>query len=308
MLVHRSTVGVVVQAPAKLNLFFEVLGKRRDGYHEIETLMVPIGLFDTLSFEDDSSGQIVLECRGACRRSAALDNVASPKASPDTLPVDDRNLVVRAVDLLRRQAAVRRGARLRLAKRIPIAAGLGGGSSDAAAALVAANEGWRLGRPRSELIKLAAELGSDVPFFFSDGPAVCRGRGERVKPIAGVGSMTFVVVQPPEGLATADVYQRCVAASKPRHVDPILQALRRRDSAKVGRLLFNRLQPAARSLSVWVRKLEDALSREDCLGYLMSGSGTCYFALCRHMRHARRMARRLQAAGIGTAYAVRDSR
>ncbi len=193
-------------------------------------------------------------------------------------------------------------------KRIPIAAGLGGGSSDAAAALVAANLGWHLGWPRSELEKLAAELGSDIPFFLHNGPAVCRGRGERIEPIAAVGSMAFVVVRPPEGLSTAAVYRNCRISNKPRHIDPIVRVFEEGSWAELGRLLFNRLQLPARELSAWIRILEDALSREDCLGHLMSGSGTCYFGLCRHMCHARRMAGRLQAAGIGTAYAVRASR
>ncbi|MBN1590675.1 MAG: 4-(cytidine 5'-diphospho)-2-C-methyl-D-erythritol kinase [Pirellulales bacterium] len=308
MLVHRSTVGVVVQAPAKLNLFFEVLGKRRDGYHEIETLMVPIGLSDTLSFEEDSGGQIVFECLGTCPEDATVGVPAIRETNPTTLPVGDENLVVRAVDLIRRRAGVECGAKLRLVKRIPIAAGLGGGSSDAAAALVAANEAWQLGWPRSDLGQLAAELGSDVPFFLADGAAVCRGRGERIEPIETLGTMAFVVVRPPEGLSTAAVYQRCEVPEKPKHVDPILQFLQRGDWVRVGRLLFNRLQPVARELSVWICKLEDALGREDCLGHLMSGSGTCYFGLCRHMRHARRVARRLRAIGVGTTYAVQTSR
>ncbi len=101
------------------------------------------------------------------------------------VPEGADNLVVRAVELVRRRAGVRRGASLELVKRIPAAAGLGGGSSDAAAALVAANEGWRLGRSPGELAAWAAELGSDVPFFLADSSAVCRGRGEQVEPVEG---------------------------------------------------------------------------------------------------------------------------
>jgi len=308
MFVHRSTVGWGVQSPAKLNLFFEVLGKRRDGYHEIETLMVPVGLFDTLSFEEDSPGQIRFDCRCSCREGRLANDAAACTQMVEALPAGDENLVVRAVQLFRHRAGVRRGARLRLVKRIPIAAGLGGGSSDAAAALVAANEAWQVGWSRSELSTLAAELGSDVPFFLGHGPAVCRGRGERTEPVAAVGSMALAIVRPPEGLSTAVVYQNCRPASTPRQIEPMLHALGRGDWAGVGRLLFNRLQPAASELSGWIRKLEDVFRREDCLGHLMSGSGTCFFAICRHMRHARRVARRLRAKGIGTAYAVSATR
>jgi 4-diphosphocytidyl-2-C-methyl-D-erythritol kinase len=306
MIVHRSTVGLIVHAPAKLNLFFEVIGKRRDGYHEIETLMIPIGLFDTLGFEEDSPGQIRFECRSACRKWRCPRSAACPAAARDSLPPGEENLVVRAVDALRRKADVRRGARVRLVKRIPIAAGLGGGSSDAAAALVAANEVWQVGWSRSQLSQVAAELGSDVPFFLGEGPAVCRGRGERIERVGGGDAMPFVVVRPPEGLSTAVVYENCRPASVPRRIEPALDALARGDRAEVGRLLFNRLQPAATKLSVWVQALEDVLGQTDCLGHLMSGSGSCCFALCRHMRHARRVARRVQATGLGTAYAVRS--
>ena len=287
---HRDSVDIVIQAPAKLNLFFEVLGKRADGFHEIETLMVPIGLYDSVFFKEDSSGQIQLDCHGS-----AISN-------------GGENLVYRAVELLRRRANVRGGARLRLIKRIPIAAGLGGGSSDAAAALVAANKGWRLDWSMAELAELAAELGSDVPFFLDDGPAVCRGRGERIDAIKGLGSLCFVVVRPPAGLATADVYRACKPARQPRQLSPVLDALARGDLSAAGRLFFNRLQPTAAKLSPWIHKLETEFERQDCLGHLMSGSGTCYFGLCHHMRHARRVAGRLQASGMGVAYAVQACR
>ena len=185
MRIHRSAVDLVIQAPAKLNLFFEVLAKRTDGYHEIETLMCPIDLFDTLHFQEDPNGQLELRCR-------RVFGAGGPRGRGlHEVPDGPENLVLRAVDLVRRRAGVRRGARLLLVKRIPAAAGLGGGSSDAAAALVAANVGWQLGRSRDELAHWAAELGSDVPFFLVGGPAVCRGRGERVTPVAGLGALQF---------------------------------------------------------------------------------------------------------------------
>jgi 4-diphosphocytidyl-2-C-methyl-D-erythritol kinase len=317
MYLHRSTVGIVVQAPAKLNLFFEVLAKRGDGYHEIETLMVPIDLWDTLYFQEDPSGRIGLDCRRVIGRRVIGQSLIGLGSSTDRsrtgmclgeLPQGAANLVVRAVELLRRRAGVRCGARLRLVKRIPTAAGLGGGSSDAAAALVAANMAWGLGWSRTRLARVAAELGSDVPFFLGRGPAVCRGRGERVEPIAGLGALHFVVVHPPAGLATADVYDRCRPARHARPLAPILRALAEGDLPGTGRLMFNRLQPAAKQLCRWIGELERELERQDCLGYLMSGSGTCCFGLCRHARHAKRVAGRLQADGIGLARAVRGSK
>ncbi len=276
MHIHRSAVELVIQAPAKLNLFFEVLAKRDDGYHEIETLMCPIDLYDTLCFEEVFGETVEFTCR-----------YASADGGPDgrgfhEIPEGSENLVVRAVELVRRRAGVRRGARLLLVKRIPAAAGLGGGSSDAAAALVAANEGWRLGRSPDELAEWAAELGSDVPFFLADGPAICRGRGERVEPVAGLGGLGFVVVYPPVGLSTAAVYGLCRPAARAKRVQPLVDALRRGDLELAGRRMCNRLQPAAESLSPWVKRLQHEFHEQDCLGHGMSGSGSSYFGVYRH--------------------------
>jgi 4-diphosphocytidyl-2-C-methyl-D-erythritol kinase len=198
------------------------------------------------------------------------------------------------------------GANLRLLKRIPAAAGLGGGSSDAAAALVAVNEAWQLGRSREELAAWASELGSDVPFFLLGGPAICRGRGERIEPTPGLGSLHFVVVRPPEGLATAAVYAACRPSEIAESVEPLVCALRQGDLRQAGRQLYNRLECAARELSPWISRLQQEFSRLDCLGHGMSGSGTSYFGLCRHARHAKRLAQCLQARGVGSVFAVRS--
>ncbi|MEN6497398.1 MAG: 4-(cytidine 5'-diphospho)-2-C-methyl-D-erythritol kinase [Thermoguttaceae bacterium] len=301
MHLHRSTMGWVVQAPAKLNLFFEVLGKRDDGYHEVETLVYPIDLYDTLYFKEDSSGQIQLGCEKGSGSWGPLDSGLR------AVPEDAKNLAVRAVELLQARAGVRQGAQLRLVKRIPSAAGLGGGSSDAAAALMAANAGWSLGWSSAQLQAIGAGLGSDVPLFFASGPAVCRGRGEQITPVTLAGPLHFVVVRPPVGLSTAAVYGACEVPRAPQPLSPLLDALTRGDLAAAGRLMFNRLESAAEKLSPWISRLRREFARMDCLGHQMSGSGTCYFGLCRHARHARHVARRLQANGVGIAYAVRGS-
>jgi 4-diphosphocytidyl-2-C-methyl-D-erythritol kinase len=301
MYLRRSSSGWVVQAPAKLNLFFEVLGKRSDGYHEIETFVTPIDWYDTLCFTPRDEGPIGFSCR---RMGGSLGTDFAVQEVPE----GTENLVVRAVELLRRRAGVEWGARVRLVKRIPIAAGLGGGSSDAAAALAVANVSWQLGWSCSDLANLGAELGSDVPLFFAQGPVVCRGRGERVEPIAAVGNIHFVVVRPPAGLATAAVYKVCRPAERAKSVEPFRQAFQRGDLRQVGRLLFNRLEAAAEGLSPWIGRLRAEFARLDVLGHQMSGSGTCYFGLCRHARHARRVAHRLQAKRIGIAFAVRTTR
>ncbi|HET6882039.1 MAG TPA: 4-(cytidine 5'-diphospho)-2-C-methyl-D-erythritol kinase, partial [Pirellulales bacterium] len=177
-----------------MNLFLEVLGKRADGFHEIETLMYPIDLFDSLVFRDAPHDQVRLTCQTVTSQ-AFRGQSSAATALAEQLPIGGDNLVVRAVELVRRRSNVTRGADVRLVKRIPLAAGLAGGSSDAAAALFAANRVWRLGLTLNELASLAAELGSDIPFFLYGGPAVCRGRGEIIEPVAGLGALHFVVAK-----------------------------------------------------------------------------------------------------------------
>ncbi|MBN1394486.1 MAG: 4-(cytidine 5'-diphospho)-2-C-methyl-D-erythritol kinase [Pirellulales bacterium] len=302
MHIRRLGLGVVVQAPAKLNLFFEVFGKRDDGYHEIETLMCPINLYDTLYVRDAPIGPARLRCRrvfgAGGPEGRGLTNVAEGAD----------NLVVRAIELARRRSGVEQGAEALLIKRIPAAAGLGGGSSDAAAALVAVNVLWRLGRSREQLAQWAEELGSDVPFFLAGGPAVCRGRGERVTLVGGLGNMNFVLVRPPDGLATAAVYAACRAAERPRSVNELIEALINGDGKLSGRRMFNRLQPAAEKLSPGLNRLERAFKQLDLAGHGMSGSGTSYFGVCRNARHARRCAGRLRAKRWDVVFTVRSCR
>lgn len=294
MHIRRSAVELVIQAPAKLNLFFELLARRVDGYHEIETLMCPISLFDTLTFRPASHDQIRLSVR--CLLPA--------NDGPQQVPTDGRNIVVRALDAVRREAGISAGADLHLVKRIPAAAGLGGGSSDAAAALVAANEGWQAGLAHDQLLRLAAELGSDVPFFLTGRAAVCRGRGEHTEPAPSTGPLHFVLVYPPEGLSTARVYAASKVPTETRSIQPLLRVLQEHDWPGLGRELHNRLQPAAEQLSPWIKRLEQEFEHQDCLGHRMSGSGSSYFGVCRHARHARRVAERLRARGLGTVFAV----
>jgi 4-diphosphocytidyl-2-C-methyl-D-erythritol kinase len=302
MIIHRNSADVIIHTPAKLNLFFEVLAKRNDGYHEIETLMCPIDLFDTVQFRAESNGDIDFHC--VLSRGFG-ENVS---ANLGVIPEGCDNLAVRAVELLRRRAGLRAGGSLRLVKRIPAASGLGGGSSDAAAALVAANLAWELDWPLIELARLAAELGSDVPFFLIGGPAICRGRGERIEPVPSFGNLHFVVARPPEGLSTPAVYGRCEPAESAKSPASFIAAWKQGNIGAAGRLLFNRLEPAATRLSSWIVRLQRCFQSSDCLGHAMSGSGSAYFGLCRHAVHARRLARRLEAQGIGCVFPVRFCR
>ena len=281
---------IEVWAPAKLNLFLEVVRRRSDGFHEIETLMVPVSLFDTLRFQTCESDELQVRKSGLYRGEGI------------SVPTGSDNLVCRAVDLLRNELGVDQCASIQLVKRIPSEAGLGGGSSDAAAAMIAANSAWQLGKSMPELAQLSSQLGSDIPFFFGGTPSVCTGRGEIVRPL-DVPHFHAVIVKPDVGLATRDVYQRVDLESERRSVSDLMK-LQGSLSGFASRL-FNRLESAAESISPWIEKLRTIFSRLGLVGHQLSGSGSSYFGICRSSRHARRVAQLLRALKIGMVYTVR---
>ncbi len=220
---------IVVRAPAKVNLYLEVLGKHSDNYHEIATLMVAIRLFDTLVFTEEPDLTLM------CRRPGL-------STGPD-------NLVIKAARLLRERSGCKRGAHIRLVKRIPLAAGLAGGSSDAAGTLWGLNRLWRLGLSSAELARLGSELGSDVPFFFHTPAAWCTGRGEIVTPLPMGRTLDLVLLCPAFGCPTPEVYRKVIVPAVPHEGTALRQALEVGAIEDVGRHLFNRLQPAAETLA-----------------------------------------------------------
>jgi 4-diphosphocytidyl-2-C-methyl-D-erythritol kinase len=297
--VHRSTYTYVALAPAKLNLFFEVLEKRADGYHEVLTCVCPIQMYDTLWFRPAPYGELHFSCRWM---------TAFPEDfSPGDLPPVENNLAYKALELLRRRKGVEQGAEVMLVKSIPSGSGLGGASSDAAAVLQLANLGWKLGLSADQLSEIAAELGSDVPLFFANGLAICRGRGEKVSPL-GYFPLYFVVVRPPAALATAQMYRYIQIPPQPRSVEPLLSAIRGCRWDEVGRRLFNRFQEVAADHCSWIERLQDEFGRLDLLGHGMTGSGTAYFGLCRSAVHARWVAGKLRQRAVGLVWAGRSAR
>jgi 4-diphosphocytidyl-2-C-methyl-D-erythritol kinase len=274
---------VEVLAPAKLNLFLEVLSLRPDRYHEVETLMVTVDLYDHLTVTALDSGPIDLDC------------------DDPTLPVGSDNLVIKAADRLKAAAGCSRGAKIALKKVIPAQAGLAGGSSDAAATLVALNAVWDLRMPVPSLGAVAGEIGSDVAFFLHGPSAICRGRGEQVEPVKHRHPLHFVLVAPQVGLSTANVYQNVRPPETPMPIGPVLGALSHGGPAALGRSLFNRLQPVAETLRPELIRVRDALANLDppLDGFLMSGSGSAYFGLGRDPAAANRAAEALRPLGLG---------
>ena len=306
MLLRQHGRTLVVHTPAKLNLFLEILGKRLDGFHELETLMMTVGLYDTLQFtEEKSAAQSSTEdirSQSADSNSStitlACSWAGSRKCSPGPLPTGTDNLVVRAAQLLREVSGTHRGVHIDLTKRIPLAAGLAGGSSDCAATLVALNRLWELGLSDRQLLDLAAQLGSDVAFFLMKTPAaICRGRGELIEPLARPMRLHFVISKPASGLSTAAVFRRCRATAEPRSVRPLVQALCSGRLSLAASLLHNALQPPAEELNSDVIRLRRLFERLPFLGHQMSGSGTAYFGICSQREQAVALAAQVRSTG-----------
>jgi 4-diphosphocytidyl-2-C-methyl-D-erythritol kinase len=271
-----------IPCPAKLNLYLDVSGRRSDGYHEIVTVMQATDLCDRLLLEEGAPGEVAMACDAV------------------SLPVDARNLCVRAAEAMRLRAASGKGVRIALGKRIPIAAGLGGGSSDAAGVLRGLNRLWGAGLGPGELAEMAAGLGSDVPFFLAGGTARCAGRGERIASIAGAPRFAFVLVTPPIAVSTADIYAALGAAPRARPADEngFLRALRSGDVRLLAPRLYNRLEDAPGPHRGEVERLKGLLLGRGALGAAMSGSGPSVFGLASDPDEARRIAERI-AGEIG---------
>jgi 4-diphosphocytidyl-2-C-methyl-D-erythritol kinase len=283
MIVRPGEGGIEVLAPAKLNLFLEILGRRPDGYHDLESLMVTVDLFDSLTMLDDPSGRITL------------------RSDDPSLPTGPENLVVKAALALKAASGTDRGATIDLRKVIPAQAGLAGGSSDAAATLVGLDRLWNLDTKPETLDTLAASIGSDVAFFRQGPVAVCRGRGEIVEPWPSFEPLHFVLVCPLVGVSTAEVYRNLTPPTAPRGIGEVLEALEAGDLPALGRGLFNRLQPVAERLQPSLGAVGAALAGigPTLVGSLMSGSGSAYFGLASDRDAAEDAARRLATLGLG---------
>ena len=286
---------MTVRVPAKVNLQLAVGPPRDDGYHPLVTVFHAVSLNDEVTV-----------------RPAAKMALAVTGEDAALVPTDRSNLAWRAASALAKAAGVRgteAAVRIEISKRIPVAAGLAGGSADAAATLVACNELWQAGLSQRELAEVAAALGSDVPFSLMGGTVVGRGRGEQLTPALAAGSYHWALAFGQSGLSTAQVYatfDRLRAARsatggsspEPSLSTELMTALRSGDPARVGPLLTNDLQPAALSLQPDLRRTLAEGREHGALGAIVSGSGpTCAF-LARDAAHARELAVLLTGAGV----------
>jgi 4-diphosphocytidyl-2-C-methyl-D-erythritol kinase len=277
-----------VRAPAKLNLILKVVGKRADGYHDLVSLMVPVNLTDTLTFAPGPRG-ITLSCR------------------PEVLPKGNENLVVRAATAFYARIEQKPFLSITLTKKIPMAAGLGGGSSDAAATLKALNslEGSPL--DGKALAETALTLGADVPFFLQNLPAIARGVGEQLEPVRPWPAYWYVIVAPPLSVSTAWAYGNLKLELTTPENGSIVNPLRN-GWTRIGDLLENDLETVTAARYPIIGHIKSLLLEAGAEGALMSGSGPSVFGVFRSEETAKRAKKALSSRVEAAVFALQDFR
>lgn len=279
---QRGTASLTFFSPAKINLYLRIIGRRPDGYHELETVMLPLDFGDQITLHSRKSA-ITLEC------------------DDPRLPTDDSNLVLRAAKKIAEAFPTEKGVKISLKKRTPLAAGLGGGSSNAAVTLLGLKQLWKLNAPGEHLHSLAASMGSDINFFMAGGAALCRGRGERIEAVPCKFSGAILLVNPGFGISTKWAYEswaKAAAESRltapPPEVSLLLRALAEDDLAGVSRFLFNSLEaPSIRKFPV-LELIKNSMRDSGAAGALMSGSGATVFGLFPDTKLAKASARKIR--------------
>ncbi|QHA90049.1 4-(cytidine 5'-diphospho)-2-C-methyl-D-erythritol kinase [Bacillus sp. N1-1] len=276
-----------VKAPAKINLALDVLHKRPDGFHEVEMVMTNVDLADRLELTELRRNEIIIE------------------STSGFVPDDQRNLAFQAAALLKKKFNIRQGIAIKIDKQIPVAAGLAGGSSDAAATLRGLNELWELGLTYDELADIGSEIGSDVAFCVYGGTALAKGRGEIIKPIDAPPPCWVILAKPSIGVSTAEVYRR-LRTSEMNHPDVkgMMQAIEDKNYEAICDLLGNVLEDVTLKLHPEVRQIKEKMESLGADGVLMSGSGPTVFGLTRHESRMQRIYNGLRGF-CGQVYAVR---
>ncbi|MFC7370820.1 4-(cytidine 5'-diphospho)-2-C-methyl-D-erythritol kinase [Fictibacillus iocasae] len=278
---------VSVKAPAKINLSLDVLSKRADGYHEVEMVMTTVDLADRIELTPLDEDKITIESSGGF------------------VPLDGRNLAYQAALLLKEEFHITEGVHIHISKHIPVAAGLAGGSSDAAAALKGLNEMWELHLSLDELAERGAKIGSDVSFCVYGGTALATGRGEHIRLLNPPPPCWVLLAKPPIGVSTAEVY-RNLKLDNLQHPDTsgMMEAIQEKDFSKVCARLGNVLESVTLDLYPEVRQIKEQMVRLGADGVLMSGSGPTVFGLFQHESRLHRVYNGLRGF-CNEVYAVR---
>jgi 4-diphosphocytidyl-2-C-methyl-D-erythritol kinase len=281
-------------SPAKINWFLHVIRRRSDGYHDLESLVSKVSLYDSLTFISRSDSEVQLQC------------------GHPAVPIDQRNLVIQAARALADAAQIHRGVTCKLTKKIPIGGGLGGGSSNAATTLLALNELWELRWPVDRLLPIAASLGSDVPLFLTPGSAIISGRGEHVEPCELPWHGHVVILIPDLSVSTAEVYQRLHWSEEDNQSSANdLQWLTRSAAGSTGldasawmAGLDNMLEAPAFEVCPQLQQISEKIARIATNPVRVSGSGACLFTAFDQMGEAQKFKDDVEQAVPVTAVVV----
>lgn len=284
---------ITVSAPAKINLFLDIIGKRPDGYHEIQSIVAPVSTHDNITLEE-TDGEI---------ETVASNDILFP-GIPWTTPLccPQENLTTRAAHLLRDLTGCSKGVRITIEKHVPVNGGMGGGSSDAAATLRGLNRLWQTNMGVGQLMELGSKLGCDIPALVHGGFVRMEGRGERVTGIKGapVKPMWILLINPGFGVSTADIYGRYQRTEKIRSTGPgfneIVRSLQQGKIEDVAANVFNALETAVFFKYPLLRMLRDSLLAAGATAALLSGSGATLFALGQNRAHLEDIAARVRTA------------
>jgi 4-diphosphocytidyl-2-C-methyl-D-erythritol kinase len=271
---------LVLPARAKINLTLDVLGKRPDGYHQVEMVMQTVSLADTITLEKTTE-EILVSC-----------------THPE-VPLNEGNLAFRAAMLLKQAVSYNGGVTIHIDKQIPIAAGLAGGSSNAATVLIGLNSLWDLKLSREHLMQIGSALGSDIPFCIIGGTALATGRGEKITSLKAAPELTLVLIKPNYGVATAQVYgnfRQEQVANRPA-TQAMLKAIEAGDSEAIVRLTANVLEAVTLKMHPEIGEIKARLAQAGAKGVLMSGSGPTVFGFVEHEEKGIEVAAQLKDLG-----------
>ena len=279
----RLATQLTLSSPAKLNIFLEVQGQRTDGFHELETVMLRTQFCDQLTFQQTSSSELTLSL-----------SAATPAGLRSGIPLDETNLILRAARALQKSVGRVCGAHIILHKRIPPESGLGGGSSNAATALLGCRQLWNVDVSDDQLHAIAATLGSDINFLLSGAiAAVCRGRGEIIEPIQLARKLYFVALRPRAGNSTAAVFGQSMIPAVPRSSKPLADSVAH-GIGNLQSLIFNRLTDAASKLNPAMAALLRQIPYSVHRPAFMSGSGSTVYVVATSRPDAQSVADQLK--------------
>jgi 4-diphosphocytidyl-2-C-methyl-D-erythritol kinase len=260
----------IEKAPAKINLALNVLNKREDNYHNLHMVMTTVDLYDRLKFEKIEKDEIILTC-----------NIPY-------VPVDQRNFVFKAAKLIKGKYEIKQGIRIYIQKNIPVAAGLAGGSSDAAATIRAMNKLFRLNMSFEDMVEIGAQVGSDVPFCIYNKTAIAEGRGEILTPLPRAPRCWVILIKPQFGVSTKEVFDNLnINEVEHPNVEAVIQSIQNQDYSQLCSSIGNSLESVTFKLYPEVKEIKEKIMKFGVDAVLMSGSGPTIFALTQKERKAK---------------------